>query len=587
MNPRHQERRHPPVVMIVGMERNRLAIDANHRACDLAAVVVGEVDAITGFEVEQSFATAPLHQSMVLLDDAAVKFLEIFSAQFREVDFIGTHLRTPCQFPLARCQRLQFDSGNNLEQHQCDKGGQRKMALSFAGIRAKLVNHIFTIPVGGTHPLILLANALPWEKMSELAASDLKATTAKGQWWRGRRLEVRTHLGAYVIQMRFNKTDRAVEEEVRYNAAYQHFCGAAIVPGWRPPDHTKIEEFRNRLSPETHREIGNLVIGAAQQLGFADPSWMDVDSTVQEANISYPSDASLMVKLAKMGQKVWDFLKSHTRGLVPDGVEVDLAELKKKAAEYFFKTTSAKPEEKRDVFRELHRLAKQVMRPVVELCESVDYQRYRRLPWNIKRAFDTILADGWRYLLDVAHFVRVNKMKPGKILSFHARDVACIKKGKVSKPFEFGRVFQLARIGGNFMFALGSDKVKPEDKTIFPQMLAEHTRLFGEGVLQSVGADKGYFSAANVRSAKQASITEIGLQRPGKDTEMGLTPERAVALRGRRAGIEPLIGHAKRLGLSKSRMKSDRGTHAAGYRAVSALNLCQLQRHLSKEAAAG
>jgi transposase, IS5 family len=49
----------------------------------------------------------------------------------------------------------------------------------------------------------------------------------------------------------------------------------------------------------------------------------------------------------------------------------------------------------------------------------------------------------------------------------------------------------------------------------------------------------------------------------------------------RRAGIEPLIGHAKQGSqLSQSRMKTDDTTLAAGYGAIGGFNLRQLIRHL-------
>jgi hypothetical protein len=49
----------------------------------------------------------------------------------------------------------------------------------------------------------------------------------------------------------------------------------------------------------------------------------------------------------------------------------------------------------------------------------------------------------------------------------------------------------------------------------------------------------------------------------------------------RRAGIEPLIGHAKQGGqLGQSRMKTDDTTLAAGYGAIGGFNLRQLIRRL-------
>jgi transposase, IS5 family len=69
--------------------------------------------------------------------------------------------------------------------------------------------------------------------------------------------------------------------------------------------HTKIEEFRSRLSPETPRQAAHAIAVWATRLGFADPSTMDMDSTVQEAHIAYPSDAHLMVNMTRLVHKVW------------------------------------------------------------------------------------------------------------------------------------------------------------------------------------------------------------------------------------------------------------------------------------------
>ena len=77
------------------------------------------------------------------------------------------------------------------------------------------------------------------------------------------------------------------------------------------PRSHQDEEFRSRLAPETQRQVTNAIVCWATQLGFADPAKMDIDSTVQEANITYPSDAHLMVKLTLLAGKVWTYLKEN------------------------------------------------------------------------------------------------------------------------------------------------------------------------------------------------------------------------------------------------------------------------------------
>jgi len=477
---------------------------------------------------------------------------------------------------------VQFNPGATI----CYEGAIN-MSIDLSGGDAAVVPAKVTIDVTEDHPLMRLANALPWSLLIALVVEDLKRTTPKGMWWTGRKIRVRLHLGAYLLQKIYDLTDRAVEYGIKDNAAYQLFCGRDIVSGWHPPDHTKVEDFRSRLSPETQRVLANETAKIAVALGFGDPSETDFDSTVQEANIAYPADANLMAKLAGLGRKVADYLKEKTRGLLSDGVAVDMKAVKEKARAYFFMPKNSDIEKRRDVFKELHRFVKQQMRPVVAACASLDHRRFARLPWNVRRAVEQINSHAWRYLLDVGHFTRTHTIKVGKVLAFHAQAVACIRKGKIGKENEFGRVFQLGRIKGNFLFILASTSLRMEDKHSFVSMLAEHATIFGEGSLNSASADKGYWSSKNQRALASRRIVS-GLQAPANiKNRRGLpSPEVQERLRNRRAGIEPLIGRAKHGGqLGRSRMKSDAATLAAGYGSVLGFNLRQMIKKQSDTSA--
>ena len=76
------------------------------------------------------------------------------------------------------------------------------------------------------------------------------------------------------------------------------------------------------------------------------------------------------------------------------------------------------------------------------------------------------------------------------------------------------RVFQLARIKGNFLFVLESTSLRMNDKHSLVSLLDEH---------------------------------QIGLQAPSNIKSKKLLPTKEIQdeLKDRRAGIEPLIGHAK------------------------------------------
>ena len=440
----------------------------------------------------------------------------------------------------------------------------------------KLSEAIISISLTGKEGLVQLGNILDWKILENLVLKDLKKTEKKS-WHLGRALMLRIHLAVYILQALFNKTDRGIEADLKQNALFQLFCGHGIVDRWRIPDHTCIEKFRNRLSPETHHAISEFVIKAAHKAGFANPAWMDVDSTVQEANISYPSDASLMTKLTAKAVKVAKYLTQ-----CGEKISVNLKKVRGKMKEYFFMSKNTLKEKKRKVFAELHQLVVEEVVPVIKKGMDISEREFQTLPSRMKSLFHHVCELGIELLADVESFIKTSKIVPTKILSFHAQLVACINKGKAGKTYEFGRTFQLGRIGGNFLFIKKADSIRDEDKSAIPSMIKQHERLFGKGILESVATDKGYYSKKNINSLKRACIKEIGIQTP-KHAKIKIpfqSQEEKDRLRDRRAGIEPLIGHLKQRGFGKSRMKSDTATENSAYRCVMGWNCHQMIRNL-------
>lgn len=451
------------------------------------------------------------------------------------------------------------------------------MSFAYDGLNSKIKNHIVKITVTENHSLVCLANRIHWEQLTEVVLVDLKNTTAKGLWKVGRRLHLRTHLGIYALQARLKKTDEQIVQEISENAVYQAFCGSSVVKNWKCPHAKKIQEFRSRLSPETQMKLNECMVQVAIEEGFADPKDMDIDSTVQEANMSYPSDARLMLKLAEKCNRIVDAFKLK--------IPFNLKQIRAESQKYFFAPKNKPIELKREIFKNYYEKVKAMTRPVIRWAEERLKMQTSSLKWNSRRFLQQVGRHGRKYLKDVGHFVKTHKLKTGKILSFHAHQVTCIKKGKAGKEHEFGRVFQLARIGGNFLLGLCSADIRLSDKKAIEPMLQKHDELFGKGTLKSIGTDKGYYKAGNIKKAKAAGVQDIGIQAPG-NLKRSVNPtdaETQEKIRCRRAGIEPLIGHAKRFGLGKSKMKTDETTHASGFRSLLGFNLSQLERYIKSK----
>ena len=132
--------------------------------------------------------------------------------------------------------------------------------------------------------------------------------------------------------------------------------------------------------------------------------------------------------------------------------EIDMSEIKKKAKAYFFSAKNMLKDKKRALFSNLHAIVKREIYRAQEVFSSLE-EELKAAPWNIVRALDQVQGHGKRYLLDVAHFIRTHTIKHGKRLSHHLKEVVCISKGKPGKPFEFGRIFQIGRMAGNFVWS--------------------------------------------------------------------------------------------------------------------------------------
>ena len=458
------------------------------------------------------------------------------------------------------------------------------MGLCYLGLDSKTEAITVVLNVSPQHPLIKLAQAIPWEDLVEMVLPDLKKTTSKGFINVGRKLNLRTHLAAYLLQETLKLTDRRTEWDGKDNAAVALFCGYGVVgEKWSMPDHTSIQTFRSRISPETVKQIANFIAKHAVDIGFADPRKMDQDSTIQEANMQYPSDVSLMVKGVSKVKKVLKWLAGAGQFSESLSQEIDLKKLKKKVREYFFSRT--KKDQKATVFNDIFEMVKTTITEPVKSLKEIPKSIIKKMPWNIKDAYEQVSTKFTEYLSSVKYFIDNRKIDPNKILSWHLNEVSCFNKGKQGKGLQFGRNFQLGRIGGNFVITTSCTSVRMEDKESMVPLIKEHQAIFGLGVLESYGADKGFHTSKNQAYLNQLKgLLESALQRPGISFNGCLFKEEEenyLRLSDRRSGIEPVIGHIKHGGqLGKSKMKSDQSTLAAGYRSIVGYNLRCLKRHL-------
>jgi len=125
------------------------------------------------------------------------------------------------------------------------------------------------------------------------------------------------------------------------------------------------------------------------------------------------------------------------------------------------------------------------------------------------------------------------------------------RREKLASPNEFWRVFQLGRIGGNFLIAFSATFVRMEDKQALLPAINGTSEDPRENTLKQVGSDKGYYSHSNVKAVQ--ALPSIRWTTAAHDRKSPATTSVTQALSCRRAGIEPLIQHAQVLRWEKAK----------------------------------
>ena len=238
-----------------------------------------------------------------------------------------------------------------------------------------------------------------------------------------------------------------------------------------------------------------------------------VDTTVQEKNITFPTDSKLHRKIIKKCSAIAEkenieVRQSYTRVLKKLGIDQRFRNHPKN------KGRARKADKK-----------------------------IKTIAGRLVRELERRLSPGSGYNNDLELFKKVLLQKRSdskKKYSLHEPDVSCISKGKEHKRYEFGNKISviLTQTTGVITGAL-SFTGNPYDGHTLPAVLAQHEKLTGIRAKEAT-TDRGY------RGKKEIDGTKINI--PQKFNQKLLTVYQQKKLKTqfkRRASVEPKIGHLK------------------------------------------
>ena len=354
------------------------------------------------------------------------------------------------------------------------------------------------------HPLYLLANKISWSLFEDSFKKHYSEKMGKPA------KPIRLMVSLLILKYVRNLSDENLVEHWSENLYFQYFSGEQNFQPNIPCVPTELVAFRQRIGEEGVELILKESIHVNEPPDSNDGGVVvSVDTTVQEKNITYPTDDKLYKKIIK---KCW---------IIADKESIDLRQpytqvIKKLSNEQRFKNTKQGAKLARKAGKKIKIIAGRLVREIA-----------RKLP----------LSRLGIHLKALKLFQRVLSQKRGdtdKIYSLHEPEVKCYSKGKEHKKFEFGSKASILIDQGTgiIMGAINFTETLHDSKTL-PEVLEQYERLNGKQA-KEVFVDRGY------RGIRQYKNSTIFVPKPDKNITKAQRTKHS-----KRAAIEPVIGHLK------------------------------------------
>lgn len=421
-------------------------------------------------------------------------------------------------------------------------------------VQANLFKVMLRDIVFDRHELVLLKKAINWERFEKALEPAYCEDNGRPS------IPVRMMAGLTFLKYMFGLSDQEVLDGWVENPYWQDFCGGVFFEHEPPTDQTVMSRWRKRAGEAgvTDMIMETLASAVRNKVAKAkDFERVNVDTTVQEKNVRFPTDARTLdrarERIVAVGEKLGIVFR---RNYVRKGKTM----LRKHSG--YVKA------------KQFNR-AENVVRAMKQYLTNMvaDAENCQIVPTSLAQVAQ--LAKLVELVKLSKKLIAQDKNTPGKdkIYSVHEPQTECIAKGKVHKRYEFGvKAGFVTASRTNWVLGAMALPGNPYDGNTLAQMLEQAERLSGVKPRHAY-CDLGYRGHDYKGECDVQVVNRFRKRKP-----------RAI-LRWwkRRSAIEPVIGHAK----SDHYMERNMLAGAAGDRlnamfAAVGFNLVKLMRGLKR-----
>lgn|SRR5690606_17773225 len=358
------------------------------------------------------------------------------------------------------------------------------------------------------HELVLLSEKIDWNYFEE-EFSPLYSKTGNPSH------PIRFMVGCLLLKNLYNLGDETLASAWIMNPYMQHFCGRVFFEHQFPCDPSNFVHFRKRIGEEGIAKIFSYSV-RMHDAKTSTSNFVLSDTTVQENNTTFPTDAKLCKKVIDYCNKI-----AENEGI-------------KQRQRY----TKVSKQLVRNTYNGKHPKRAKLARKSQRQLKTIAMRLIREL----ERNFTAEQQEFYRESMELyTKAVTQKRNDTDKVYSIHKPFTRCIAKGKAHKQYEFGNKVGLVTTsnkGKKIILGIKAFLQTPYDgHTIEP--LLEQMETGGQQLPKELVYDRGGKGKSEIKGVK---ISIPGVPRKTDNAYQKHTKRKKFRTR---AAIEPIIGHLK------------------------------------------
>jgi transposase, IS5 family len=368
-------------------------------------------------------------------------------------------------------------------------------------------------------------------------------------------IPMETYLRMMFLRFRYRLGFETLCAEVTDSLAWRRFCRIGIIEA--VPHPTTLMKITSRCGEQAVDQLNEALLRRANAAHVVKLDRVRADSTVVAANVSYPTDSSLLAKgVAKLTKTVRAIqalglarrtrFRDRTRSVRRRAhqVAVWLRRRSGDAKDEVLALTGELARIADAATKDAHFVATNARRALLRAGDAASGKAtalVNELEGTIRTVEQIVAQTRTRLAGEVP-------AGADRVVSLHDTDARPIRKGRLGRPVEFGYKAHVTDNTQGIVLDHVVEKGNPPDAPMLAPAISRVTRLFGK-VPKAVTADRGYGEASVEAELESMGVKHIAIPRrgrPGPKRQLVEFSPRFRKLIKWRTGSEGRIAHLKR-----------------------------------------